>query len=61
MISYCYISIFFIPKLNSIFGDELFTPLLIELEKYDKQVEQHYQDYIKTNEIWNELKSKINN
>lgn len=50
-----------IPKLNSIFGDELFTPLLIELEKYDKQVEQHYQDYIKTNEIWNELKSKINN
>ena len=30
------------------------------LEKYDKNVEQHYKDYIRTNEIWNNLKTKIN-
>lgn len=49
-----------VPKLNDIFEDDCFTILLEELEKYDKNVEQHYYDYIKTNEIWNKLKTKIN-
>jgi len=49
-----------VPKLNEIFNDNCFTALLEELEKYDKNVEQHYKDYIKTNEIWNKLKTKIN-
>ena len=49
-----------VPKLNDIFNDNCFTTLLEELEKYDKNVEQHYNDYIKTNEIWNKLKTKIN-
>ena len=49
-----------VPKLNEIFNDNCFTSLLEELEKYDKNVEQHYKDYIRTNEIWNELKGKIN-
>ena len=49
-----------VPKLNDIFNDNCFTILLEELEKYDKNVEQHYSDYIKTNEIWNKLKTKIN-
>ena len=50
-----------IPKLNSIFNDNSFSILLGELDKYDRDVEKHYQDYKHTNEIWNELKNKINN
>ena len=50
-----------VPKLNDIFNDNCFSALLEELEKYDKNVEQHYKDYIRTNEIWNQLKGKINN
>lgn len=49
-----------VPKLNDIFNDNCFTILLEELEKYDRDVEQHYKDYIRTNEIWNKLKTKIN-
>ena len=49
-----------VPKLNDIFNDNCFSVLLEELEKYDKNVEQHYKDYIRTNEIWDQLKSKIN-
>ncbi len=50
-----------VPKLNEIFNDNCFSALLEELEKYDKDVDQHYNDYIKTNQIWNELKNNINN
>lgn len=50
-----------IPKLNDIFDDECFSLLLEELEKYDRDVEKHYEDYKRTNEIWNTLKLKINN
>lgn len=50
-----------VPKLNKVFSDNCFTDLLIELEKYNKQVEQHYEEYKRTNEIWNKLKQKINN
>ena len=50
-----------VPKLNEIFNDNCFSVLLEELKKYDKDVEQHYNDYIRTNEIWKELKNKINN
>jgi len=49
-----------VPKLNKIFDDDCFTDLLKELEKYDREIEQHYKDYIRTNEIWNKLKTKIN-
>ncbi len=50
-----------VPKLNDIFEDDCFSALLTELEEYHKDVKQHYQDYIKTNEIWNLLKQKIKN
>ena len=50
-----------IPKLNSIFNKNSFSILLEELDKYDRDVEKHYDDYKHTNEIWNELKNKINN
>ncbi len=46
-----------IPKLNSIFEDNCFSSLQVELEKYDKNVVNHYRDYEKTNEIWNFLKN----
>ncbi len=49
-----------VPKLNEMFNDNCFSSLLEELEKYDKDVEKHYKDYIRTNEIWNNLKEKIN-
>ena len=49
-----------VPKLNEMFNDTCFTALLEELEKYDRDVEQHYKDYIRTNEIWNNIKTKIN-
>ena len=50
-----------VPKLNEIFNDNCFTILLTELEKYDKDVEIHYEEYKRTNAIWNELKGKFNN
>ena len=46
-----------IPKLNNIFEDDCFSSLMVELEKYDENVESHYKDYEKTNEIWNCLKN----
>lgn len=45
-----------VPKLNDIFNDQCFSVLLDKLEKYNENVEKHYQEYIKTNEIWNSLK-----
>ena len=50
-----------VPKLNEMFNDNCFSALLEELEIYDRDVEKHYEDYIRTNEIWNILKKKINN
>ena len=50
-----------VPKLNEIFNDNCFTLLLEELKTYDRNVEEHYLDYIRTNKIWNALKGKINN
>ena len=48
-----------VPKLNYLFGDTCFTELLKELEKYHKEVELHYEEYKKTNEIWGKLKQII--
>ena len=48
-----------IPEINKLFKDEDFSFLLQDLSKYDKNVKKHYNEYIKTNEIWNKLKSEI--
>ena len=48
-----------VPKLNEVFADTCFNELLRELEKYDNDVEKHYQEYLKTNEIWKNLKDLI--
>ena len=48
-----------VPKLNKLFGDESFTVLLEELEKYDKEVQVHYNEYKKANKIWIKLKKIV--
>lgn len=48
-----------IPEINKLFKDEDFSFLLQDLTKYDKNVKKHYNEYLKTNEIWNKLKSEI--
>ncbi len=48
-----------IEKMNTAFSTCNFSSLLTELEKYHKDVEKHYQEYLKVNEIWDELKYKI--
>jgi hypothetical protein len=50
-----------VPKLNKIFEDDCFSELLRVLEIYNVNVVKHYEEYKKTNEIWNLLKGKINN
>ena len=48
-----------IPKLNSYFSDECFSRLITEMKKNDKEVEKHYAEYKRTNEIWKSLKDLI--
>ena len=48
-----------IPKINKIFNSDNFNVLLTELEKYDEAVKKHYEEYIKTNKIWDILKCNI--
>ena len=47
-----------IPKMNKIFPDYDFSCLLEELENYDKNVEKHYKEYVRANQVWNILKQK---
>jgi len=30
-----------------------------ELEKYDEDVQKHYKEYLKTNDVWNRIKNCI--
>ena len=48
-----------ISKINTAFSICDFSCLLDELEEYHKNVEKHYQEYLKVNEIWDKLKYKI--
>lgn len=48
-----------IPELNKLFKNEDFSFLLKDLELYNKNVKKHYNEYLKTNEIWDKLKFKI--
>lgn len=42
---------------STIFRHQDFSPLSQILDQYDGQVEQHYQEYQETNQIWNKLKN----
>ena len=46
-------------KLSKQFETCDFSSLITELKDYDKNVKKHYAEYIRTNEIWDELKHKI--
>jgi len=48
-----------IEKINDIFPDSNFLGLVDELEKYDEQVQEHYNEYLKTNAVWNRIKAQI--
>ena len=45
-----------IPEVNKLFDNSDFSILLNDLDEYNKNVEKHYKEYIRTNEIWNKLK-----
>lgn len=47
------------PKINELFESTSFTELVKDLKEYDRNVEKHYSEYIKTNEIWDRLKHII--
>ena len=46
-------------EVNKLFENEDCNVLLEDLTKYDKNVKKHYNEYLKTNEIWDKLKSEI--
>lgn len=45
-----------IPKINNVFKEYDFTILLEEFTKYSENVEHDYEEYVKTNDIWDRLK-----
>lgn len=48
-----------IDNINEIFPYNDFLLLLGELEKYDEDVQKHYKEYLKTNDVWNRIKNFI--
>ncbi len=50
-----------VDKLSEQFETCDFRSLIAELKDYDKNVKKHYKEYIRTTEIWDELKNKIKN
>lgn len=48
-----------IVAMNEVFETNNFDILIQELNNYDKNVRRHYDEYIRTNEVWNELKEKL--
>ena len=45
-----------VPKINELFESSNFTDLVKDLKEYDRNVEKHYKEYLKTNEIWKRMK-----
>lgn len=48
-----------VSKMNTVFLTCDFSCLIKELDEYDKNVQKHYQEYLKVNELWDKLKNKI--
>ena len=46
-------------RMNKMFNNYDFSILLDELEKYDTNVEKHYEEYIRSFEIWTKLKNEM--
>jgi len=48
-----------VSKINTEFPTCDFSCLIKEFDKYEKNVEIHYQEYKRVNELWDKLKYKI--
>lgn len=48
-----------IKKVDSLYDNYNFENLLTALEKYDCDVEKHYQAFLETNKVWKKLKKKF--
>lgn len=48
-----------IPEMNKIFNTQEFNNLIVELDKYDKNVEKDYEQFLNVNEIWKKIKGII--
>lgn len=48
-----------VDKMSAAFETCDFSCLTRELEDYDKKVKKHYDEYVRTNEIWDKLKIKL--
>lgn len=44
-----------LPSICNYFGRRDFMNISIELEKYNRNVKKHYQQYLKTQEIWEKI------
>ncbi len=48
-----------IPEINKLFEVNSFSTLLEDFEQHAKNVKKHYQQFIKTNEVWEKLKNNF--
>ena len=48
-----------IEKIDKIFPNNDFLCLVGELDKYDEDVQKHYKEYLKTNDVWNRIKMRL--
>lgn len=48
-----------VSKINALFKNYDFSILIDELDKYDANVEKHYNEYLKSFEIWTKLKNNM--
>ena len=48
-----------IDKINEIFPHSDFLCLVDELEKYDESVQRDFKEYLKTNDVWNRIKIRM--
>jgi hypothetical protein len=48
-----------LPKICEYFGRDDFMKVLVELRKYDKNVEKHYEKYMAAKEVWSKILSTI--
>lgn len=48
-----------VPEINKLFPDNNFNLLLDEFKEYSENVDKHYKEYLKTNEIWNKIKENF--
>lgn len=49
-----------VPEINKLFPNNNFNLLLDEFKEYSENVDKHYKEYLKTNEVWNKIKENLN-